>query len=199
MLKLQIIMGSTRPGRSSEPIARWAYEIAKKRDGAEFELVDIADYNLPLLDEPVPALATAAMGMEYTHAHTKKWSEKITQADGYIFVTPEYNRSMSAALKNAIDFLYKEWNEKAAGFVAHGAEGGARAIAHLRSIAGEVRLADVREELTFFMDHDFENFAFKTPGKKHEQQLHNVIDQVIQWATAMKTIRSTNEAKEAKI
>ena len=100
MLRIAIIMGSTGPGRKAEAVAKWAYEIAKKRDDVEFELVDIKDFNLPLLDEPMPPI----MG-KYTHDHTKKWSAKIASFAAYVFVTPEYNHATSGALKNAIDFL----------------------------------------------------------------------------------------------
>jgi NAD(P)H-dependent FMN reductase len=121
MLKIAIIIGSTRPGRNGEAVAKWVYEIAKKRSDAQFELVDIKDHNLPLLDEPVPA----TMG-QYSKPHTKAWAAKIGSFDGYVFVAPEYNHGISGALKNAIDFLFAEWNNKAAGFVSYGSVGGAR-------------------------------------------------------------------------
>src|SRR5690348_14073847 len=103
MLKIGIIVGSTRPGRKAAAVAKWVHDILKSRTDAEFEIVDIEDYKLPLLDEPVPPL----MG-QYSKAHTKTWSAKIASFDGYIFVTPEYNHGTSAALKNAIDFLFHE-------------------------------------------------------------------------------------------
>jgi NAD(P)H-dependent FMN reductase len=106
MLKIAIILGSTRPGRNGEAVARWVNEIAQKRTDAEFELVDIADFNLPLLDEPMPP----SMG-QYTKPHTIAWAEKIGSFDGYVFVTPEYNHATSGALKNAIDFLFNEWKD----------------------------------------------------------------------------------------
>jgi NAD(P)H-dependent FMN reductase len=186
MLKIQIILGSTRPGRAGEAVAKWAQEIARQRKDAEFELVDIADYNLPLMDEPVPPL----IATQYTKAHTRKWSEKIVQADGYIFVTAEYNRSIPGALKNAIDYLNKEWKDKAVGFVGYGTVGGARAIEHLRGVAGELHMADVREALTLLLPHDFENYAVFKPTQLHEQQLGKVFDGVIQWATVLKTLRA---------
>ena len=102
MLKIAIILGSTRPGRNGESVAQWVHGITKTRRDAEFELIDVADYNLPLLDEPVPP----SMG-QYMHEHTRTWSAKIASFDAYVFVTPEYNHSTSAALKNAIDYLYK--------------------------------------------------------------------------------------------
>ena len=115
MLRIAIIIGSTRPGRNGEAVAKWVYEIAQKRSDAEFELVDIKDFNLPLLDEPMSPI----MG-QYSHQHTKTWSAKIASFDAYVFVTPEYNHATSGALKNAIDFLYHEWVNKAAGFVGYG-------------------------------------------------------------------------------
>src|SRR3989442_5227303 len=115
MLRIAIIIGSTRPGRKGEAVAKWAYQIAQERSDAESELVDIEYLNLPLLDEPMPPI----MG-QYTRDHTKTWSEKIASFDGYVFVTPEYNHATSGALKNAIDFLYAEWVIKAAGFIGYG-------------------------------------------------------------------------------
>jgi NAD(P)H-dependent FMN reductase len=144
MLRIAIIIGSTRPGRNGESVARWVYEIAQQREDAEFELVDIKDFNLPLLDEPVPP----SLG-QYTKEHTKAWAAKIDSFDAYVFVTPEYNHGTSAALKNAIDFLYKEWNNKAAGFVGYGSALGARAVEHLRLVMGELQVADVRTGRAF--------------------------------------------------
>ena len=129
MLKIGIIVGSTRPGRKAGAVAEWLYEILKSRKDAEFEIVDIAEYNLPLLDEPVPPTLN-----QYTKAHTKNWSAKIASLDAFIFVTPEYNHGTSAALKNAIDFLFYEWNNKAAGFVSYGGAGGVRAVENLRLV-----------------------------------------------------------------
>ncbi len=107
MLKIGIIIGSTRPGRVGEAVAKWVYEQSKARSDAEFELIDIKDYDLPLLDEPVPAGSK-----QYSKEHTKKWAAKIDGLDGFIFVTPEYNHGTSAALKNALDYLYFEWTNK---------------------------------------------------------------------------------------
>src|SRR5438094_683131 len=140
MLRIAIIIGSTRLGRKGEAVAKWAYEIAQKRSDAEFELVDIKHFNLPLLDEPMPPI----MG-QYTHDHTKTWSAKIASFDAYVFVTPEYNHGTSGALKNAIDFLYSEWVDKAAGFIAYGGVSGARAVEYLVSERDRTRtFADCR-------------------------------------------------------
>ena len=103
MIKIAITLGSTRPGRNDEAVAKWVHEVAKERTDAEFELVDIKDFNLPLLDEPVPP----SIG-QYSKPHTKTWAAKIGSFDAYVFVTPEYNHGTSGALKNTIDFLFAE-------------------------------------------------------------------------------------------
>jgi NAD(P)H-dependent FMN reductase len=161
------------------------HEIAKTRDDAEFELVDIADYNLPLLNEPVPP----SMG-QYSHAHTKAWAEKIGSFDGYVFVTPEYNHGTSAALKNAVDYLYREWNNKAAAFVSYGSAGGARAVEQLRLVMGELMVADVRAQVMLSLFTDFENFSKFKPDPRHEVEVDTMLDQVIAWGEALKGMRA---------
>jgi NAD(P)H-dependent FMN reductase len=184
MSRIAIILGSTRPGRNGEAVANWAHQIARTRRDAEFELVDIQDYNLPLLDEPIPP----SLG-EYMHEHTRRWSEKIGSFDGYVFVTPEYNHSTSAALKNAIDYLYEEWNNKAAGFIGYGSAMGVRAVEHLRLIMGELQVADVRAQVMLSLYTDFEQFTKFTPAPHHEQALRAMLDQVVAWSGAMQMLR----------
>ncbi len=184
--KIGIIIGSTRPGRNAPKVAQWVYDIAKNRTDAQFELVDLADYNLPLYDEPVPP----SMSTSYANEHTRKWSEKIASLDGFIFVTPEYNRATSGALKNAIDFLYEEWNNKAAGFVSYGSFLGARAVENLRLIMGELQIADVRAQVGLSLFTDFENFSEFKPGEHHNDSVQALLDQVVAWSRALKTVRS---------
>ena len=150
MIKVAIILGSTRPGRNGEAVAKWAHGIAARRKDAQFELVDLKDFNLPLLDEPVPP----SMG-QYSKPHTKAWAAKIDSFDAFVFVSPEYNHGTSGALKNAIDFLYREWNNKAAGFVSYGSAGGARAVEHLRLVMAELQVATVRAQLMLSLFTDF--------------------------------------------
>jgi NAD(P)H-dependent FMN reductase len=185
MIKVAIVIGSTRPGRNGESVARWVYEIAAKRSDTEFELVDIKDYNLPLLDEPVPP----SMG-QYSQAHTKLWAAKIDSFDAFVFVTPEYNHAPSAALKNAIDFLYREWNNKAAGFVGYGSAGGTRAVEQLRLIMAEVQVATVRAQVMLSLYTDFEKFSTFKPGPHQEAAVNSMLNQVIAWGGAMKTLRN---------
>jgi NAD(P)H-dependent FMN reductase len=184
MIKIAIILGSTKPGRNGEAVAKWVHELAKKRTDAEFELVDVADYNLPLYDEPYPA-----MMQQYTKEHTKTWSKKINEFDGYIFVTAEYNHSIPGALKNAIDFLNIEWKNKAAGFVSYGSAGGARSVEHLRLVAAELHMADVRAQVMFNLFTDFINMSEFKPDPRHEGEAEELFNQVISWSTAMKTLR----------
>ncbi|GIO16650.1 FMN reductase [Cohnella xylanilytica] len=189
MNKIAIILGSTRPGRKGEPVARWVHEVASKRNDAEYELVDIADYGLPLLDEPMPPI----MG-QYEFPYTKAWSDKIASFDGYVFVTPTYNRATSGALKNAIDYLHKEWNNKAAGLIAYGGADGISAIDNLRLILSELRIAHVRTQLSFSLHTDFENYSVFKPTPYHEEKLHLILDEVLAWSAAMKTVRATATA-----
>lgn len=184
MINIAIIIGSTRPGRNGEAVAKWVYEIAANRTDAEFELVDLKDYDLPLLDEPVPP----SMG-QYSKDHTKKWAAKINSFDAYVFVTPEYNHGTSGALKNAIDFLYKEWNNKAAGFVGYGSMMGSRAVESLRLVAGELQIADVRAQVGLSLFTDFENFSVFKPAAHQAATVGPMLDQVIAWGTALKPLR----------
>jgi NAD(P)H-dependent FMN reductase len=184
MLKIAIIVGSTRPGRKADAVAAWVHGIATKRNDAEYEIVDIKDFNLPLLDEAVPP----SMG-QYSQPHTKAWAAKIATFDAFVFVTPEYNHATSGALKNALDFLYKEWNNKAAGFVGYGSAGGARAVENLRLIMGELQIADVRAQVMLSLFTDFENFTTFKPAAMHEKSANAMLDQLVAWGGAMKTLR----------
>ena len=184
MTRIGIILGSTRPNRNGEQVARWVYDVAARRSDAEFELVDLRDYPLPHLDEPLPP----AMG-QYQNEHTRQWADKIASFDGFVIVTPEYNHSTSGVLKNAIDYLYAEWNNKAVGFVSYGSVGGARAAEHLRLVAGELQLADVRQQVALSLLTEFENFSVLKPGEYSQAALGTLLDQVIAWSNALAPLR----------
>jgi len=184
-LNIAVILGSTRPGRNGEAVAKWVTEQAAERTGANYELVDLADFPLPLLDEPIPASMHS-----YSKEHTKVWSEKIDAFDGYVFVTPEYNHSTSGVLKNALDYLYTEWNNKAAAFVSYGSAGGVRAVEHLRGIASELQLAHVRQTVAFSLMTDFENYSTFTPAAQHAGIASTMFDQLELWSSAMKSART---------
>ena len=184
MPKIAVIIGSTRPGRVGESVGQWTYELAKRRTDAEFELVDIKDFNLPLLDEPVPP----SMG-QYSKEHTKTWAAKINSFDGFVFVNPEYNHGIGGALKNAIDFLFREWNNKAAGFVGYGSAGGVRAVEHLRLVMAEVQVATIRNQVALSLFTDFENYTKFKPAAHHEKLVNQMLDQLIAWSGALKPLR----------
>src|ERR1700704_4690085 len=193
MIRIAIIIGSNRPGRKAGAVEKWAYEAARKRSDAQFELVDIQDFNLPLLDEPVPP----SRG-QYSKPHTKAWAAKIDTFDGFVFVTPEYNHGIPGALKNAIDFLFKEWNNKAAGFVSYGGASGARAVESLRLVMGELMVADVRAQLLLSLFTDFENFSVFKPDSRKEASVNEMLDELIAWGDALKTLRKTSGPKGKK-
>ena len=184
-LKLAIILGSTRPGRRGKAVADWVQAKAKERTSADYELIDLTDHPLPHLDEPLPP----SLG-RYAGEHTKAWAATIGEFDGYVFVTPEYNHSTSGVLKNAIDYLYAEWNNKAAAFVGYGTVGGARAIEHLRAVSSELQLAHVRQTLMFSLMTDFENFSVFTPAAHHDALAATLFTQLESWVGALKAIRS---------
>lgn len=184
MIKVAIVVGSTRPGRKADSVAAWVHGIAQKRTDAEFEIVDIKEFNLPLLDEAAPPSTG-----KYSQPHTKAWAAKIALFDAFVFVTPEYNHGPSGALKNALDFLYAEWNNKAAGFVSYGSAGGVRAVEQLRLVMAELQIADVRAQVVLSLSTDFEKYTTFKPQEKHEASVGKMLDQLVAWGTALKTLR----------
>ncbi|MDB6113153.1 MAG: NADPH-dependent oxidoreductase [Lacunisphaera sp.] len=189
MLNIAIIIGSTRPGRNGAAVGKWVYEVAQKRHDAKFELIDLLEVNLPFLDEPAPP----SMG-KYSKDHTKSWAKRVASFDGYVLVTPEYNHSTSGALKNALDFVYAEWNNKAAGFVSYGSVGGTRAVEHLRLIMAELQVATVRAQVTLSLHTDFKDYKEFKPAPAQEKSVEAMLDQVIAWSGALKPLRKKAEA-----
>lgn len=189
MINVAVIIGSTRPGRVGGSVGQWAFEIAKQRTDANVELVDVADFDLPLLDEPV----SPAMG-QYSKEHTKRWAAKIASFDAFVFVSAEYNHGIPGALKNAIDFLFAQWNNKAAGFVSYGSVGGARAAEQLRLVLAEVQIATVRNQVMLNLFTDFENYTEFKPDPRHEKSVHEMLDQLIAWGGALKEMRTSSGA-----
>ncbi|WP_157250433.1 NADPH-dependent FMN reductase [Nonomuraea typhae] len=184
MTKIGIIIGSTRPGRNGEAVGRWVHDLAVKRGDADYDLVDLKDQDLPHLDEPL----AAASGV-YNHPHTKSWSETIAGYDGFVFVTPEYNRGMPGVLKTAIDFLYAEWNDKAAGVVGYGVSGGVRAAEQLQQVLGQLKVATVQAHVELSLHTDFENFTVFKPLTHQEDQVNAMLDQVLSWSRALSAVR----------
>lgn len=177
-LNIGIILGSTREGRVSPQVGAWVKEIADKRGDANYTIIDIADYKLPLLGEAGADASGAAA-----------WSEIVAAQDGFVFIVQEYNHSITGALKNAIDYLRDEWNNKAAGIVSYGSVGGARAAEHLRGILGELLVADVRVHPALSLFTDFENGTDFKPKAVQEDSVNQMLDQLIPWSKALFTIR----------
>ncbi|WP_419880487.1 NADPH-dependent FMN reductase [Peribacillus sp. B-H-3] len=177
-LNIGIILGSTREGRVSPQVGAWVKEIAEKRGDANYAVIDIADYKLPLLGEEGGDASGAAA-----------WSEVIANQDGFVFIVQEYNHSITGALKNALDYLREEWNNKAAGIVSYGSVGGARAAEHLRGILGELLVADVRVHPALSLFTDFENGTDFKPKAVQEESVNQMLDQVVTWSKALFTIR----------
>lgn len=186
MTKIGIITGSTRPGRNSLQVAEWVKGIADKRGDAEYEIVDLAEYNLPMYAEPI----SAAYSQDYQTPEAIPWSKKIAELDGYVFITPEYNHGVTSALKNAIDYLYVEWNNKAAGIVSYGSSGGVRAAEALRIIMAELQIASVRSHTAMSLFTDFVNMSEFKPAEVHEPSVTTMLDQVNAWTNALGPLRN---------
>jgi NAD(P)H-dependent FMN reductase len=184
-LEVAVILGSTRPGRKAEAVADWVLETANGLPDVLARAVDLLEFRLPLLDEPMPAIAG-----RYQNAHTKEWAAAIAPSDAFVFVTPEYNRSVPGALKNAIDFLYDEWRDKAAGFVSYGVDaGGARAVEHLRGVMSELHVATVRDHVALSLSDDFDESG--PAARSHQQaKLEALLAQLTAWGTALRALRS---------
>ncbi|MEV0184736.1 NAD(P)H-dependent oxidoreductase [Streptomyces sp. NPDC050625] len=192
MMKIAIVLGSTRTGRAGEAVAHWVLDQSRQRTDAEFDLIDLAEVDLPQIDEPVPPAA----GL-YAHPWTRRWAATVAAYDGYVFVTPEYNRSFPGVLKNALDRVQAEWNDKAAGFVSYGAEGGVRAVEALRPVMAALRLADVAPQVVLNLRTDFEGFgtAF-TPAEHQAPALMVMLDELIAWSTALAAGRAATVAEQ---
>jgi NAD(P)H-dependent FMN reductase len=177
-MNIGIILGSTRQGRVSPQVGEWVKGIAEQRGNANYEIVDIADFELPFLgttDGSEPGIAA--------------WNEKLASLDGFVFIVQEYNHSITGALKNALDFAREAWNNKAAGIVSYGSTGGARAAEHLRGICGELKIADVRTHPTLSLFTDFENGSEFKPQALHLDNVNAMLDEVEAWSGALKTLR----------
>ncbi|MEU9123329.1 NAD(P)H-dependent oxidoreductase [Streptomyces sp. NPDC048506] len=189
MPKIGIIIGSTRPGRKGEQVARWVRDLAAKHagDAADFELVDLKDYALPLLDEPLPA--AQAPGHQ---PHTRRWAERIGSYGAFIIVTPEYNTAPPSSLTNAIDYLYAEWGGKPVAYVGYGVHGAVMAVHKLRAQAGQLRMADIGPQLALSLREDFVAFTDFRPQELHVPKLHGLVDELLAWAQALAPLRAAS-------
>jgi NAD(P)H-dependent FMN reductase len=195
-LCIAVVVGSTRPGRHAVAVAEWVLRHGSSRDDARFELVDLADHDLPFFDEPRSPLAG-----DDVHDHTRRWAATIAAFDGFVFVAPEYNHAAPAVLKNAIDFLFAEWNDKAAGFVTYGAApgDGVRAAEHLRLVLTDLKVATVRGQVSLAVRADWtdrDDSATFRPRDLHHRHLETMLREVVEWSGALRPVRRLRERAE---
>jgi NAD(P)H-dependent FMN reductase len=188
MPRLSIIIGSTRPGRAGLPIADWFVQRARRHGGFELDVVDLAELNLPMLDEPNhPRLR------QYTHQHTKDWSVRVAGSGAFVIVTPEYNHGYSAPVKNAIDYLHHEWHYKPVGFVSYGGvAAGTRAMQQLKQVVTALRMLPLTDAVnipfhTQFLDDDGRAQA----NEVMEQAADAMLDELLRVEAALRPLRES--------
>lgn len=181
MLRLNVVIASTRPGRVGESVGRWFVELAKGHGGFEVHLNDLADFNLPLFDEPNhPRL------QQYQHEHTRRWAAEVDAADAYVFVVPEYNYGPTPALLNALNYLYNEWNYKPAGFVSYGGmSGGIRSVQLTKQTLTTLKVMPILEQVAIpFVNQHLEGGRF-VASEAHESSARIMLDELQRWADAL--------------
>ncbi len=185
-LNIKIIVGSTRPNRFSEKPANWIYQELKKREEVEAELLDLRDYPLPFFNEPKPPTMTKG---DYSSELVKNWAEKIQEADGFIIVSPEYNHGYPAVLKNALDYIYYEWNRKPVGFISYGSAAGARAVEQLRQVAVELEMAPIRNAVHIFAPSSLLDEKGNLITDTLQEKADKMVNELIWWTNALKVVR----------
>jgi NAD(P)H-dependent FMN reductase len=192
MTVISVIVGSTRQGRFSEKPAQWIFQRIKNRGGVDAQLLDLRDFPMPFFDQPAPPAMPGRP--PYENEVVKKWTAEIARSDGFIFVTPEYNYGPSAVLKNALDWVYPEWNRKAAAFVSYGSAMGARGVQQLRLTAIELQLAPVRSSVHIpvaTLWAHFQGGDVNAGLAELEGAAKTMIDDLLWWTAALKTARAT--------
>lgn len=188
LLKLHVIITSTHPGRIGPSVAEWFHRFAQQHGGFEAELIDLADFGLPLYDEPLdPRL------QQYEHEHTKRWSESVSVADAYVFVTPEYNYSPPPSLVNALDFVYREWNYKPCGFVGYGGvSGGLRSVQMARLHASTLKMVPLMEAVAVptVASHIDDNTGQFASNELIDASAQTLLDELLRWSEALKSMRA---------
>ena len=189
MPKLHVVVSSVREGRVCLPVAEWFFALATGHGRFEPRLIDLKTVNLPVFDEPNhPRLRN------YVHEHTKAWSETVAQADGFVFVTPEYNFGTPPALNNALNYLYREWNYKPAAFVSYGGlSGGTRSVQMTKQTLGALKMVPIVEAVNIpFVSQHMENGAFK-PTETNEKAARTMLDELLRWANALTVLRENRD------
>lgn len=183
--KLHVVVCSTRPGRVGLPVGRWFHETARRHGGFDAALVDLADFDLPIYDEPKhPRL------QQYEHAHTKRWSESVAAADAFVFVTPEYNYGPPPSLVNALNYVYTEWNYKPAGLVSYGGmSGGLRATQAEKLTLLALKMVPINEAVTIQMVAQRVADGVFTPLEPHTASAATMLDELLRWTQALRPLR----------
>lgn len=188
MYNLKIIIASTRPGRKGPALGNWIFETAKKHTEFSVELLDLAVINLPFLDEP-----NHPRMQQYEKEHTKKWSAKINEADAFIFVMPEYNFGYPAPLKNALDFLYTEWNYKPVGFFSYGGlSGGTRSVQAINQVVTTLKMVPLVEavNIPFFTKYINEENKFNA-DEQIQKSAEEMLKELLKWTEALHPLRNS--------
>lgn len=189
-LKVKIILGSTRLTRFSEHAGGWILEEAKKIAGIDAEILDLRDYAMPFFNE---AVTPSTKKEDYTDEAVQRWTKKINEADGFVIVSPEYNHGYSGVLKNALDYVYKEWNNKPVGFVAYGSAGGARAVEQLRAVAVELQMVPIRNAVhimaPWFLRDEKGNLK-EGALDSYQGAAEGLLTQLLWWTKALKVARA---------
>jgi len=188
-LKIAVVISSSRPERAGPTVAEWVMEGTRNRKAATYELVDLARQDLPNLDEPEPASSGS-----YTQPHTQAWAARVAGFDAFVFVTPEYNHGIPGQLKNALDFLYAEWNDKVAGIVCYGSNGGFRAAEQLKLSLNELQVAVVRAQVELSTFDDMSESGEMTPRDYQAAKRRTMLTAVERWGGAMRTMRESDPA-----
>ena len=189
-ISLKIILGSVRDGRFSERLAPWVLEQVEKHGGFDAELLDLRDYEMPFFDQ---SASPSSKQEPYKDEAVARWTQKIAEADAFLFIMPEYNRSVPGVLKNAIDWVYPEWNRKAAGFIGYGTVGGARAIEHARGMAAELQMATVRQAVNIVAHWNLQEEGGSIRNgalSEFERGAAALLEQLKWWGSALKVARA---------
>lgn len=183
-LRIAVVIASSRPERVGPAVADWVMQGTTNRKAATYDLVDLAHQALPNLDEPEPASSG-----NYTQPHTRQWAQKVAGYDAFVFVTPEYNHGIPGQLKNALDFLYAEWNDKVAGIVCYGSNGGFRAAEQLKLTLNELQVAVVRAQVELSTYDDMEEQTTMAPRDYQPAKRKTMLTAVERWAGALRPLR----------
>ncbi|MBD0257288.1 MAG: NAD(P)H-dependent oxidoreductase [Cytophagales bacterium] len=193
MHKLKVISSTTRPGRKGPALTAWLAAIARQHPEFEVEVLDLAEINLPMMNEPFhPKL------QKYQHEHTRQWSATIAEADAFVMVTAEYNSGIPAPLKNALDYLGKEWAHKPVAIVSYGGvSAGTRSAQMLKSVLATLKMVPLVETVAIpFFDQFINGQGVFVPNPISEKAAHDMVAELFRWATALKPLRSPSPATQ---